>query len=103
MTPFEIGATIGIWAATGIVGLILKLLWKMAKQTDELWDVHLGMNAIDEDRTPKWYVRKSLEDQVKNLAEAINALKDTLRDLHVEHLDMQKSVNQILENTKKPG
>ena len=74
MTTFEIIIGIGVWAATAILGVIFKYIWTIAKQTDELHDVHLGPNALDEDRAPKWYVRKTLEDNVLNLTDAITKL-----------------------------
>ncbi len=36
----------------------LLMLIKMAGQMKQLWDVHLGPRAIDDEGIPKWYVRE---------------------------------------------
>lgn len=95
MSQFEIFSIVALWAVTGLLGLIFKFVWSVAKKTDELWDVHLGPNALDDDRAPKWYVRKSLEDNVLALTDAITALRDVLRKIHDEEKDIKRAVSTI--------
>jgi len=118
MTVMEIVIAIGVWALTAVLGVLVKYIWTIARhsretnetvekiktemrgltrQSDELWEIHLGPNAKDEDGAPKWYVRKALEENVHALAEAIGGLKDVLQAIHND----QKDIKRELQNLKK--
>jgi|GEM_PF-5908906 len=92
---WQIGAVIGLWVLSFLVGLCVKFLWNINWRTKSLYDVHLGPNAIDEDGAPKWYVRKALDENVASLAEAISSLKEVLRDLHNDQKTIQQSLKRI--------
>lgn len=60
-----------------------EVLENIEKKTEELWNLH---NVKDHDGVPVWYVRKSLEESINNLADSIDDLKEQTLD-SLNHLD----------------
>lgn len=55
------------------IGGVHERMWKV----DKLYDWH---NARDEEGVPVWYVRKSLEQAIKNLSASIDVLQESIRE-----------------------
>jgi len=55
------------------IGGVHERMWKV----DKLYDWH---NAQDEEGVPIWYVRKSLEQAIKNLSSSIDVLHESIRE-----------------------
>lgn len=70
------------WAFRAMLVAGIASLWgmirKTARQTCELYAIHLGPNALDADGAPKWYVRQALTENVRDLTEAIRELHDVM-------------------------
>jgi hypothetical protein len=69
-------------------------LKKQAQQVDELHKVHLGPNAIDEDGSPRWWVKHSFEEAMVKLADSISKLSDFLREIHSVSQETLKEVKK---------
>jgi hypothetical protein len=89
---------VAIWCLVAIVAVdrvlgILRSrgidLAKMARQVERLAELHA---KTDEDGVPVWYVRRSLEQAIVSLHEAIRAQTDLLRELtrEIRHLREHK-------------
>ena len=64
---------------------------QIEEQTQDLWDWH---NVNDQEGVKLWYVRRSLEDAIKDLSEAIQIQTNVLREIHQE----QKAIRRDLES-----
>jgi len=90
----EIATQIGISIAGGVtlmaLGWIIAKISQITKHTAELYDVHLGPHAVDENLTPKWYLN-SLKDNLDHLAQSIEANTKT-NEAIVESTEAQTKV-----------
>ena len=64
----------------------------MARQTDDLWKWH---NKEDDEGVKIWYVRRSLEDAIKDLATTIATLASILQAIQSSNEVMMKSLSSI--------
>ena len=62
----------------------------MQQQINELWQLH---NVKDGDGVPVWYVRKSLETNLRVLSENIAAQTEVLREMMLEMKQLREKVN----------
>ena len=65
---------------------------KMARQIDELWRWHA---KEDDEGVKVWYVRRSLEETLKTLAENIGHQTTILESIHREQIAMHKEVQKL--------
>lgn len=98
----------GFMLAERVLGSIASR--KNNRQTTQLWHVHLGPNAIDEDGAPKWYVRKALTQATQELSESIQALAEAQRDIAIVLRDLTREtkatarkVEQLAELAGRKG
>lgn len=69
-----------------------KIMTKIERQVDELWEWH---NIKDADGVPIWYVRRSLEDAIHKLADNIGAQTDILRSMIETQRDFARLIAEI--------
>ena len=55
-----------------------------ANKINELHESHLGAGAMDEDGSPKWWMKKSYEETLKELSVSITALTELLKEWRLE-------------------
>lgn len=57
---------------------------KNTEKIDDLYNCHLGPSAIDDDGAPKWWIKKSYEETIRDLHISIKALTDLLKEWRLE-------------------
>ena len=107
MTPLEIVMSVGVWASTCLLGIVAKLLWEIKSETNELWEIHLGPKALDDNLTPRWYVKQSLIDSIKSLTIAIEKLQKSDEEAHRKLLsdvrDMKREMKRYADGLDSMG
>jgi hypothetical protein len=93
-----------VWIAQAVLAAGVATLWamlrKISRQTCELHRVHLGANAMDSDGAPKWYVRQALTENVKDLTEAIQGLREVMiqqREILSRITEQQKDMHELVQ------
>ena len=74
---------------------------KNNRQTTQLWHVHLGPNAMDEDGAPKWYVRKALTRATENLSESIKELAEAQREIAAVLRDLTRETRATAQKVDR--
>lgn len=75
------------------IGGVHERMWKV----DKLYDWH---NARDEEGVPVWYVRKSLEQAIKNLSSSIDVLQESIREQNLFINKMIERFDLLHEDVK---
>lgn len=82
---------------------------RIEKLVDEIWDIHLGQGAMDEDRRPRWYFPSSFQEAIKQLAdntalqtqmmqtqtEAMRNISDTMMKMHTDNHDIKRTLEDM--------
>lgn len=75
------------------IGGVHERMWKI----DKLYDWH---NARDEEGVPVWYVRKSLEQAIKNLSSSIDVLQESIREQNLFITKMIERFDSLHEDIR---
>jgi hypothetical protein len=82
------------------IGGVHERMWKL----DKLYDWH---NTQDEDGVPVWYVRKSLEEAIKELSSLINTLHESknfdVKELRAGQIEIQQYLKSLHQQLKPPA
>jgi chromosome segregation ATPase len=96
VTASEVYAQVAMFVITSLLATVVIWMWGIKQKLNELHDVHLGPNALDEDRSPKWYIRKPLEE---NMAELSTAIAGLTKVMEAVHSSQQKTEEVLREAT----
>jgi len=82
--------------AASVLGIVIRIAFDVHDATNfrrrheddihlvaqQIRDLHSWHDVRDEDGVPSWYVRKSLEDKIEGLAQAIVELSKSIQNGH---------------------
>jgi len=74
------------------------MIKKISKESEKLSELH---NVRDEDGVPVWYVRRSMDESLKQLGSAIGNLNNLLMKMNDSHVELRKSVDKMSEGVKE--
>lgn len=74
---------------------LFKIMRETQAQVQQLYDCHLGPQALDEDGAPKWYNRSALPEAVESVGTAVSALNETLREIHHDNRAIKQQLDRI--------
>lgn len=74
-------------------GVVATIAWRrLCRQVNDLWVWH---NKEDDDGVKVWYVRRSLENAIEKLAEAIDTQSNVLVEIHREQIETRRALRDL--------